>query len=180
VLYLGGHALSNALDVLIDAAEKTAADSGIAYVLVGKGVEKERLIGRARERGLDNVVFLPPVEKLQVPAVLQQADTLYVGTVSSPLYRFGISLNKIYDYLMAGVPVISGIEAPNNDVAEAGCGITIRPDDPDDLVRAIAEIREMSPEERRQLGDNGRIYVMEKYDYKVIAKQFMEIIEGGN
>lgn len=174
VMYLGGHALSNALDVLLDAATGTAADENIVYVLVGKGAEKERLVNNARERGLDNVVFLPPVEKTCVPAVLQQADALYVGAVSSPIYRFGVSLNKIYDYMMAGVPVINGVDAPNNDVAEAECGITIRPDDSQALVNAIEELRSMSPEERNQMGAKGQTYVAQKYDYRVLAETFID------
>lgn len=174
VMYLGGHAISNALDVLLDAAEMTVTDKRIAYVLVGKGAEKDRLVSSAGERGLDNVVFLPPVEKIRVPSVLQQADTLYVGAASSPIYRFGVSLNKIYDYMMAGVPVINGVDAPNNDVAEAECGITIKADDPQDLVRAVEEIKLMTREERKQMGARGHAYVTEKYDYRVIAESFIK------
>ena len=173
VMYLGGHALSNALDVLLDAAARTTANKDIAYVLVGKGVEKERLISNARERGLDNVVFLPPVEKTQVPAVLQKADALYVGAASSPIYRFGVSLNKLYDYMMAGVPIINGVDAPNDDVAEAECGITIRSDDSQALVNAIEEIRSLTQEERQQMGAKGHTYVTQKYDYRVLAEKFI-------
>lgn len=175
VMYLGGHALSNALDVLLDAAARTTANKDIAYVLVGKGVEKERLISNAHERGLDNVVFLPPVEKTQVPAVLQKADALYVGAASSPIYKFGVSLNKMYDYMMAGVPILNGVDAPNNDVAESECGITIRSDDSQALVDAIEEIRSLTPDERKQMGTKGRTYVAQNYDYKILAETFMKI-----
>ena len=62
--YFGGHALSNALDVLLDAAAKAEERSSRAsFVLVGDGVEKEALQEKAKQMGLKEVYFLPKVPK---------------------------------------------------------------------------------------------------------------------
>ena len=175
VVYLGGHAISNALDVLVDAAKRMNNEENIAFVLVGKGVEKERLIRRKDDEGIRNLYFLPPVGKLQVPSVLNEADALYIGAARSPLYRFGVSMNKVYDYMMSGKPIIYGVEAANNEVEAAECGITIKPDDPDEIIRAAETLRDMPDDAKAEMGNNGRKAVAAMYNYNSIANDFINI-----
>lgn len=174
--YLGGHALTNALHTFIDAAERRKDDKSIVFVLVGKGVEKQKLIDRVAEKQLTNVVFLPPVPKKQVPSALHNMDALYIGAADNSLYRFGISMNKLYDYMMAEKPIIYGIKAANNEVEEARCGLSIEPESPESLVQAIMNLQEMKPEERAQLGENGKLWVLENRRYEILAVDFLEKI----
>ena len=97
--YIGGHAMSNALDTLLDTA-KIVPPNDIAFVLVGNGTEKQNLMQRVRNEHIENVFFLPSIHKLAVPEFLMQMDVLYIGWKKNPLYRFGISPNKIFDYIL--------------------------------------------------------------------------------
>ena len=116
--YVGGHGLSNALDVLVEVgADPRLKDIGI--VCVGDGAEKKRLEEKAHGLG-GNVRFLPPVPKRSVPALLSLFDVLYIGWSRSPLYRFGISPNKLFEYMMAGVPILHGVEATNDPSGSPG------------------------------------------------------------
>lgn len=171
VCYLGGHAISNALDTFIDAAE-LIGEKRVAFVLVGKGVEKNRLIKKAAD--LKNVYFLPSVSKKQVPGVLHAANVLYVGLADSPLYRYGVSLNKLYDYMMAGKPVIYGVKASNNEVEEARCGITIPAGDEKALANAVGYLMTLSSDELSEMGNNGNRWVLEHCEYSRLAKQFLD------
>ena len=175
VEYLGGHALSNALDQLLDAA-KIAKDA--AFVLVGKGVEKERLQKRAVDEEIDNLYFLPPVPKNQVPTVLQEADALYIGAAHSPLYKFGVSMNKLYDYMMSGKPVLNGVVASNNEVEEAKCGLSFDSSNPEEIAEAVTQMKKLTQEERNRLGQNGRQWVTENCDYTKLAGRFLEIMKA--
>ncbi len=175
VEYLGGHALSNALDQLLDAA-KIAKDT--AFVLVGKGVEKERLQKRAADEGINNLYFLPAVPKNQVPKVLQEADALYIGAVHSPLYRFGVSMNKLYDYMMSGKPVLNGVVASNNEVEEAKCGLSFDSSNSEEIAEAVTQMKKLTQEERDRLGQNGRKWVTENCDYTKLAERFLEIMKA--
>ncbi len=174
VEYLGGHALSNALDQLLDAA-KIAKDA--AFVLVGKGVEKERLQKRAADEGISNLYFLPPVPKNQVPTLLQEADALYIGAAHSPLYRFGVSMNKLYDYMMSGKPVLNGVVASNNEVEEAKCGLSFDSSNPEEIAEAVTQMKNLTQEERNRLGQNGRKWVTENCDYTKLAERFLSIMK---
>lgn len=176
VCYLGGHALSNALDTLVDAAKQMKDDGRFAFVMVGSGVEKPRLMDRAREEGIQNLFFLPPVKKKQVPSLLAQSDALYVGAEPCSLYRFGVSMNKVYDYMMAAKPIVYGVEAANNDVQEAGCGMSIHPGNAGEICRAIEQLYAMTPGEREAMGERGKTWVCKNCDYRRLAETFLAVL----
>ena len=173
--YAGGHALSNALDSLVEAAA-TLQDKSVSIVLVGGGAEKERLQRKSRELALSNIVFLPPVPRVMMPRLLQEFDACYLGWARSPLYRFGICPNKLLDYMMAAKPVIHAVEAANDLVAETGCGLSVPPEDPAAIAEAVARLLRQTPAERDALGRRGRDYVVANHDYSVLAKQFLDAI----
>ncbi len=177
VCYLGGHAISNALDTLLDAAKMMRDDKRFAFIMVGNGVEKPRLQKRARDEQIDNLFFLPPVGKKQVPSLLAEMDALYVGAEPCSLYRFGVSMNKVYDYMMAAKPIIYGVEAANNDVSEAGCGITIRPGSAEEIRRAAVELFEIGTAEREKMGQRGKAWVIENCDYSKLADLFLKVLK---
>ena len=174
IIYLGGHALSNALDQLIDAAKMTKEPE---FVLIGKGVEKERLQKRVRDEQIEKVHFLPPVPKNQVPSALKEADALYIGAEHSSLYRFGVSMNKMYDYMMSGKPVLNGVVASNNEVEEAQCGISFDSSKPEEIAHAVEQIKQLPEDELKEMGRRGSEWVKENCDYTKLAKKFLGFIE---
>jgi glycosyltransferase involved in cell wall biosynthesis len=174
--YVGGHALSNSLDILLDAAKQVAREN-IAVVLVGEGAEKARLMKRCTDENITNLYFLNAVAKKQVPELLSQMDALYIGWTKNPLYKYGISPNKIFDYAMAGKPIVHAVDAGNDLVQEAQCGISVPSDDVGKIAEAIITVAAMSADERAQLGKNGHEYVLKHHTYDVLAKQFIDILE---
>lgn len=173
--YAGGHGISNALDYLIEAA-KHLESKPVTIVLVGQGPEKKNLEQKSADMGLQNVVFLPPIPKAAVPSLLKLMDVLFIGWQKSALYRFGVSPNKLLDYLMSGKPVIHSIDAGNDIVAESGCGISVPPENSEAIANAIIEISNMSESERQELGLRGKEYVESHHDYAVLAKSFLEVL----
>lgn len=172
--YTGGHADSNALNTLIEAAE-LLKDENIAFVLVGNGTEKSNLIKLSEN--LQNVHFLNPVSKDAVPAVLSYFDAGTVGSIESPLYRFGVSPNKIFDYMLAGLPIIQYIKAGNDLVADADCGISVNPGNPKELADAVLKMRTFSSDELKKFSENAIDYVSKNHDYKVLADKFLVIMK---
>jgi len=174
--YTGAHGLANALHHLIRAAQMTR-DLPISYVLVGHGPEKEALQAEARELGLDKIHFLGSVPKTAIPTLLDKLDLLYIGLQRQSLFRFGISPNKLMDYMMAGKPVIQAIKAGNDLVTECGCGLTITPEAPDAIADAVRQLHAMDPAEREKMGANGRRYVSTQHDYPTLADKFLEALK---
>lgn len=175
--YAGAHGVANALDTLLAAAARMR-DRRVAFVLVGTGPDKLRLQRLARELGLSNLRFFDPVAKQHVPALLRRLDLAYIGWQRQALYRFGIAPNKLIDYMMAARPVLHAVEAGNDPVAEAGCGLTVAPEDPRAIERGILALLDLSPEERRAMGQRGQRYALDNLTYPVLGQRFMSAFAG--
>ncbi|MBX3606831.1 MAG: glycosyltransferase family 4 protein [Piscinibacter sp.] len=175
VVYAGSHGEPNALDVLLDAAHELR-DAPFAFVLVGDGHEKARLARRVADERLANVALFDPIPKVQVPALLAGADIAYIGWKCQPLYRFGIAPNKLMDYMMAGAPVLHSVEAGNDPVAEAGCGLTVAPEDAAAVAEGLRRLAALPADERRAMGARGRAFVLANHSYPVLARRFIEAV----
>ena len=175
--YAGTHGLANALGTLLDAAARLR-DKPVAFVLVGNGPDKAALVRRALDMDLANVHFFDPVPKAMVPALLRRFDLAYIGWRRQPLYRFGISPNKLIDYMMAARPVLHAVEAGNDPVAEAGCGLTVAPEDPQALADGILALLALGADARAALGLRGRAYALANHTYPVLGQRFLTALAG--
>lgn len=175
VLYAGAHGVANALPALVEAGRLVQGEK-ITIVLMGNGPEKEALEKKVSDDKISNVLFLPAVNKKEIPYVLSLADVLYIGLQKQPLFRFGISPNKMMDYMMASKPIISSIEAGNDLVSDAECGISVPAENPKEIAKALMQMKELSEVERVKLGGNGKFYVKKYHEYKVLAANFLESI----
>jgi glycosyltransferase involved in cell wall biosynthesis len=175
--YAGGHGLANALEQLIMAAG-LLQEHPVSLVLVGDGPSRAELQQMVREHGLQHVHFLPSVAKPTIPALLAQMDALFIGWRKLPIYRFGINPNKLFDYMMAAKPVIHSVDAGNDIVAEADAGISVPAEDPSAIAAAIRQLMALPPEELARRGKNGRRFVLERHDYRVLADRFRSVFQG--
>ncbi len=168
--YAGGHAQSNALHKLIDAAKKLPQ---LEFVLVGNGGEKQKLQETAKL--LNNVHFLPSLEKKQVPAFLERCDVLTLVWNDSPLYRFGVSPNKVFDYMLAKKPIVQLLNTKHEPVTLASAGFTV--DKFDLYISKLEDIALMSKEQRESIGTRGYQYVIDNHCYSQLAQAFIKVCE---
>ena len=173
--FVGTLGRANALETLIDAA-RLLAPGEAQVVLVGQGPERDQLVARAA--GVPNIVFAGAVLEREVGPAIALFDACYVGYRRSPLYRFGVSPNKLYEYMAAGRPVLFAADAANQPVRDADCGETVAPEDPAALVAAIRSLAARSREERARLGANARAYVARHHDYGRLAEDLADVLLG--
>lgn len=173
--YAGTHGLANALDDLLDVAQRLRGQAEV--VLVGTGPERERLKARVAHEGLSNVHILPAIPKQAMPSLLESFDVAYIGLQAQPLFRFGISPNKLMDYMMAAKPVVMAIDAGNDPVAESGCGITVRSGDVEAIAKAIRRLAALPAGERAAMGQAGRAFILRHQTYPQLARRFLRAIE---
>lgn len=172
--YIGTIGISNALDYLIDAAKLGSANESIHIIIVGEGGEKERLMKKAGN--LKNITFIPSINKKQVQSMLACFDVCYIGWKKENLYRFGISANKIFDYLFSAKPIIHSVEAFNDPVKESGSGISVRPESSEEIHRAILDLFNKTGEEKKEMGLKGRSFVIKNHAYSNICQQLIDSI----
>ena len=175
--YAGSHGLPNALDVLLDAAA-LLKHAPFAFVLIGDGLEKDRLAKRVRDEGLTQVALFAPIPKAQIPALLREFDIAYLGWQGSPLYRFGIAPNKLMDYMIAGRAVLHSVAAGNDPVAEAGCGLTVPPESAAAVAEGLRALAAMPLPQREAMGQRGRAFVLAHHAYPVLAQRFIDAVSA--
>jgi len=173
LMYFGAHGEANGLATMLEAmrlVERDPAGQRIVLRLIGKGPQKPVLVAMAREAGLRNVRFDDPVSKVEIPGLAAEADAFVICVRNMPgLYRFGISMNKIFDYLAGARPTIIAVDAANNPIAEAGAGLTVAPEDPQALAAAILAMAALQPERRREMGAAGRRYLEGNHRMDLLA-----------
>jgi glycosyltransferase involved in cell wall biosynthesis len=176
VMYAGAHGLSNDLGVVLDAAEILLDDKKIRFLLVGDGKEKPSLMICAAERGLSNVLFLPPQPKQTMPVLLAAADAGLAILKPLELYKTTYP-NKVFDYMAAGKPVILVIDGVIRQVVEAAkCGVFVKPGDASELASVIRDLAR-DPSQCKTMGVSGSQYVRKHFDRKDIARSFQELLE---
>jgi glycosyltransferase involved in cell wall biosynthesis len=173
--FTGAHGIANSLSSIINACA-LLNDQNVALILVGSGGEKKKLKLLVEKSNISNIYFLDPINKFAVPTFLKQMDALFIGLKNEPLFRFGISPNKIFDYMMAAKPIIQAINAGNNIIIEANCGLSVESENSAAIVNAIVKLKSMSEKERNKLGQNGQKYVMQFHVYDILALEFLQIL----
>jgi glycosyltransferase involved in cell wall biosynthesis len=170
VAYTGTIGIANSLEYLVEAGKFLRDYEDIVILIVGGGNEKERL--KKLAQGYSNIKFLPVVPKRQVQSLLKLADVCYIGLRNKNLFKYGVSPNKIFDYMYAAKPIIHAINTKNDIVTMANCGLLIEAENPQAIADAILKLYRMSPEKRAKLGENGRKYVIRNHSYEVLARKF--------
>ncbi len=154
-VFTGTHGPANGLDAVLDAAQvlKARGCESIRIALVGQGREKPRLIERAREAELDNLMFLDQIPKTRLRGLMAGADLGLQILANVPAFYYGTSPNKFFDYIAAGLPVLNNYPGWLADMIEENdCGYAVSPDDPEAFADALIE----ASEDRQALLEKGK------------------------
>jgi glycosyltransferase involved in cell wall biosynthesis len=175
MIYAGAHGPANGLSAILTVAERTREDlPEVSFLLVGDGVDKPRLLNETRALGLTNVMFHDPVPKSEIPDLLHAADVGLHILADVPLFRYGVSPNKLYDYMAAGLPVITNCPGEVAEiVVDAGAGLAVAPDD---LEAAVRECAAASPERLQSWGDAGRDYIEHNRSREIVVQQLRDVL----
>ncbi len=172
VSYFGAHGPANGLETVIRAAAiLRSRGAPVRFRLVGDGNRKPALRDLATSLGLDNVAFLDPVPKRDLaPLAAESHAFVFHLRDMAVLRKYGISANKLFDYLLAGRPVVFACASANDPVAQAGAGPSVPPEDPEALAGAIQRLMEAPESERAAMGRRGRAFVREFHDMRRLAR----------
>jgi len=176
--YTGTLGEANGMQYLIEAAVLLKNRVDIHFVLVGEGYKKDNLIALSNKNNLTNISFINKVPKKYIKWYLNQFDVCYIGWNDIPLYQFGISANKIYDYMCSAKPILMSGNIGADPIQLAKSGKTVPPSNPDAIASAIHEFYAMNKKDLRILGDNGRKYFLENYTYNILADKYVSVFKS--
>jgi glycosyltransferase involved in cell wall biosynthesis len=176
--YVGSYVQANRVDTLVEAA-RILHDRGVlnfAFVFVGDGPEKERSQRLARHYSLRNVLFWQPLPKCSVPGVLDALDVTLFSVRDIPVFKYGLSCNKLFDYLASGRPVVSACAVEDTPVTASGGGICVPSDSPAAIADALVELAAMGEEGRLAMGERGRRWVYQHHGATTLAGRFLQAL----
>jgi glycosyltransferase involved in cell wall biosynthesis len=175
ITYVGAHGVANHLDQVLDAAQ-LLKDTNVLFLLIGNGMEKERLVEKAKSLKIENVRFIDSVPKSEVfkyilisdmgASILKKVDTF--KTVYS---------NKTFDYMSCKKPILMAIDGVSRKLVEQSkSGVFVEPENADEYNRIIREYL-LDKDRLIKEGENGYNYAKLNFDREVLAKKYLLEIE---
>tara|TARA_R110002096_G_scaffold163740_8_gene331297 strand:- start:834 stop:2069 length:1236 start_codon:yes stop_codon:yes gene_type:complete len=175
ITYVGAHGVANHLQQILEAG-KVLEDTNVLFLLIGQGMEKEKLVNMAEEMNLSNVRFIDSVPKAEVfkfilasemgASVLKRVDTF--KTIYS---------NKTFDYMSCKTPILMAIDGVSRELVEtAQAGSYVEPENPSEFNRVIRKYLQ-NPERLKIEGESGYVYAKDNFDRKVLARKYLKRIQ---
>ena len=180
VLYSGNIALTQPLEILIDAAKKLSYISDLLVVIVGKEEALDRLARYCHRKRVNNVKLLPFQPRNKLPEMLAAAD---VSMVMQKKNVIGFNMpSKIQLLLASGRPIIASVPIEGTAakaIQKSGGGLVVPPEDSDALVEAIEKLYQ-SPQLLIDLGEQGRKYADQYYNFETILDKYETLLSSLN
>jgi glycosyltransferase involved in cell wall biosynthesis len=109
---------------------------------------------------------------------LQDADAFIIAAKKTDLYRYGISPNKLHEYMAAARPTIFAANSHNNPIAEVAAGITVAPEDSRAIAAAVEMLAALSIDERWNMGLRARQYIEEHHNFTRLANRLEQVLQS--
>jgi len=178
-VFTGAHGMANGLDAVLDAALvlKKRGNTRIRLVFIGDGKLKPELVARADREGLDNCLFLAPVNKRKLTAYLRGADAGLMILANVPAFYYGTSPNKFFDYIAIGLPVINNYPGWLAEmITRSECGIAVEPDNPEAFADALEKMA-ANPSLVNEMGLRARELAVSEFDREKLGDRFVDFLE---
>jgi glycosyltransferase involved in cell wall biosynthesis len=178
VVFAGNFGTVQALDTILDAAERTRQHTDVWWVLIGSGRRSEWLANEVERRKLTQVVLPGRFAPEAMPSIYAQASALLVSLVHSPIMSQTVP-SKVQSYLAAGRPIVAAIDGEGaRVVAEAGAGLTCPAEDAAALSAAVLRLKELPAATLERFGRAGRAYYRQHFDPDVLAGRLIDCLRG--
>ncbi len=177
--YIGTHGMAHRLDSLLDVAKSLpnlADGRPFRLLLVGDGAEKAKLVARAAEQGIDNVVFVDTVSKDQIVRYWSVLDAAVIHLRRTPVFETVIP-SKIFEAMGMGIPLIHGVAGESAAIVEReGCGICVAPEDVDAMAAAVQRLG-ADPALAEGYSKQG-LAAAQRYARPILAQRMLSLLKG--
>ncbi len=173
VCYAGSIRRANHIDFLLDVAKHTK-NKKIVYLIWGDGEELEMLRQRRDKDGIDNVIFKGRVEKKYIPYIVSNVDANFIDPFDDRISKYGISSNKLFEYIRAEKPILMNDVGKYNPVKDY---CFIYDSDSVKTAKMIEELANISNKQKDRIAANLK-NVSEKYSFENLTKDLLDCING--
>lgn len=174
VVYTGSVRKVNNLGLLLDAA-KLVENDRVMFLIWGDGDELGQMKARVEAEHIWNVRFKGKADKKYIPYITSHADVNFCHGENSPIAKYGLSMNKMFDYLAAGKPVLTDYFSSYDPIVQCGAAVEIEDPTAGNIAKAVDGMAGMEAEKLGELGLNAREGA-KQYDFKKLAERLGSII----
>ena len=177
VVYTGSIRTANRVGELVNVAKalKEKKADNIKILIWGEGDRRDRISRDIDSEGLTNIVIKGGVPKTAIPGILSGSDLNIYLLADSPLYRYGHSLNKSFEYLASCRPILAGSASAYSVVDRYQCGVCLSKFSPEEMADEIIRFSEMPKEEYDKYCESAS-KAAENFDFKILTKKLINII----
>lgn len=150
----------------------------IKMIFAGSGQEEEGMYKYIKENHLNNALVYGRIPKEAVPALISHSQICMAHLEvkgRKEVYKYGVSKNKVNEYLYSGACTLYGFLYQDDEVAVSGGGIMFEPYNAKDLAEKIEYIYNLPEAERKQYGQKGREYIRKTHSVEVLADRMIEV-----
>lgn len=175
VIYTGSLRKANNLDFVLDVAKKMQdSNKKVVFLIYGSGNYLDSLIERTKNEEIKNVIFKGKVEKKCVPYILSKCDLSLLVYKEANTQKYGGSQNKLFEYLTAGLPVISNIEEGFSVMNSSNVGLVSK--NLDEISEYISNLQK-DKKAYKKISDNAK-NLSQEYDFKTLTQKLIDVIGG--
>ena len=177
-IFTGAHGIANGLDAVLDAAKEVLnrGRNDIKFVFIGGGIQKEHLVERANNEGIENCLFFKPIPMVKLSGVTASATVGLMVLKNVPAFYYGTSPNKFFDYISSGLPVINNYPGWLADmIIENNCGVVVEPDNAITFADALIDMVDNAPLE--EYSKNARALAEREFDRSLLGEKFVSFFE---
>lgn len=180
VVFAGNLGTAQALDTIVEAARQLLPHTEVRIVLVGSGSLVDWLMHQRDAYGLTNLSLTGRFEASDMSAIFAAAEALLVSLRPEPTFELTIP-SKVQAYLAAGRPILASMDGEGSRIIrEAGAGFCSEAGNAHALAENVLRMAALSPLERQQMGQSGRMYFDRHFAPDALAdelvKHFKEVI----
>jgi len=171
--YAGNIGGAQGIKVIVDAAKLTLENNSIAYLIIGDGVDKNKVKDEIEKYKLVNIMLLPPMSRMEIIKYVQLFDCMIIPLVKNPLFEITIP-SKLYESMSTEIPVLLGVDGEARRILElSNSGLFFEPENSSDLAIKVIYFYE-NRANLNNYGTSARKYTLENFDRKNVIKKFIE------
>ncbi len=174
VIYLGSIRLANGVELILDAAKYIKHIPNIKFLIYGNGPEREIVKKRIKSENIKNVILKQEwVELKYVPYILTKSSLNLLNYAKNPIFKFGGSQSKSFQYMASGKPICSNIKMAYCPINKFNLGIAKDFNNAREYSDAILSLFNLSDSNYKELCNNA-LLASKKYDYEYLTNKYIE------
>lgn len=178
VMYSGGIAYKQGLDILVDAARVVSHLPRFRFLIIGEGPTKHDLTRKIAAENINNVRVLPLQPKEQLADQLSAADVLVLTQKRD--VTDAVFPSKLLAYMACGRPIVAAA-SPQSETARFinhyRVGIVVPAEEPHSLAEALVYLA-ANPDQAAEFGANARHTVIRTFEKEAVLDKIVTFLEN--